>query len=280
MARVGGIVRSLPYPIIEEGNLSYPNGEYQVETTPQQDGVSVLLNHTVKGAAFLERLVSERKAKYGCLVSVPLTGYRKLHLSDEASQRVEWDMGVVGEPPMLRPVVVSVTETSCMLGPEDEVAEAWQGREIAIPKGARLALQSYLRPTSSLHHLLHVVQEPNFRDGCFEVKPCEEEGFYFKVHAASDLFPFLQNSGGHAKHRGSVLTHVVCRCLEILARDYSEPDEDGGDNSKWEAFPNLRSLASELEKNELPIWEEDGFSADKVATQLYPHNPPNSEDEE
>ena len=280
MAQIGEIVRSLPYPTIEDGNLSYPDGEYLVDTTPQIDGVSVILNHTVRGATFLERVILEGKARYGCLVSVPLTGYRRLHLSDDAHQRVEWDMGVVGEPPMLRPVVVSVTEISCKLGPEDGVAEAWQGSEIAIPRGARLALQNYLRPTSSLHHLLHVVQEPEFRDGCFEVKPCEEEGFYFKVYAASDLFPFLQNPGGHTKHRGSVLTHVVSRCLEILARDYSEPDDESEDSSKWESFPNLRALASELEKNELPIWEEDGFPADKVATQLHPHYPPISEDEE
>ena len=49
MVQVGEIVRSLPYPVIEEGNLSYPNGEYLVETAPQQDGVSVLLNHAIKG---------------------------------------------------------------------------------------------------------------------------------------------------------------------------------------------------------------------------------------
>ena len=158
MAQVGDLVRSLPYPIIEEGNLSYPNGEYQVEITPQQGGVSVLLNHTVKGAPLLEHLISKGKAKYGCLVSVPLTGYRKLHLSDDARQRVEWDGGVVGEPPMLRPVIVSVEKVLCTLGPGDGVAKAWLGREIKIPKGARLALKSYLRPTSSLHHLLHVVQ--------------------------------------------------------------------------------------------------------------------------
>ena len=280
MALVGSLVRSLPYPIIEEGNLSYPNGEYQVETTPQQGGVSVLVNHTIKGAAFLERLLFEGKAKYGCLVSVPLTGYRRLNLSEDANQRVEWDMGVVGEPPMLRPVVVSVTEISCILRPEDEIAEAWQGREIVIPRGARLALKSYLRPTSSLHHLLHVVNDSDLPNGSFEVKPCDQEGFYFKVHAAADLFPFLQNAGAHVDHRGSVLTHVVSRCLEILAQDYSDQDEAGEDGMKWESFRNLQALANELEKRELPIWYEDGFAADKVATRLYPHCPPKSEDEE
>lgn len=280
MVQVGELVRSLPYPAIEDGNLSYPNGEYLVETTPQQDGVSVLLNHAVKGADFLERVISAGKAKYGCLVSVPLTGYRKLHLSDDARQRVEWNMDVVGEPPMLRPILISVAEIYCTLGPSDGVAEAWQGREIKIPRGARLALKSYLRPNSSLHHLLQVENDTSLRDGCFEVKPCQEDGFYFKVHAASDLFPFLQNASGHEAHRKSVLTHVASRCLEILARDYSSQDEEGEDDSKWKSFRNLEALANELAKYELPIWDENGFAADKVATRLYPHRPPEPEPEE
>ena len=279
MAQVGGIVRSLPYPAIEEGNLSYPDGKYLVEITPQQDGVSVLLNHAVRGAAFIERVISEGKAKYGCLVSVPLTGYRKLHLSEDMRQQVKWDMGVVGEPPMLRPVVVSVDKISCTLGPDDGVAEAWQGRQVKIRKGARLALYTYLRQTSSLHQLLHVQKSPELSNGCFEVKPCEENGFYFKVLAASDLFPFLQNASGYEAHRKSVLTHVVSRCLEILVRDYGQ-DKEGEDDSKWESFRNLIGLANELRRQELPIWTEDSFAADKVATRLYPHRPPKLESEE
>ena len=135
MAQAGEMVRSLPYPAIEAGNLSYPNGNYVVEITPQPDQVSVILNHAVTGAAFIQRVISEGKANYGCVVAVPLTGYRRLHLSNEACHRVEWERGVVGEPPMLRPVIVSVAETVCMLGPDDDVAEAWQGREIRIPRG-------------------------------------------------------------------------------------------------------------------------------------------------
>ncbi len=280
MARVGDSVRLLPYPALEDGNLSYPYGEYLVETTPQTDGVSVFLDHTVKGAAFLERVLVEGKAKYGCLVSVPLTGYRRLHLSDNSHQRVEWDKGVVGEPPMLRPVIISVAEITCELGPKDEVAIAWQGRAIDIPRGARLAVKPYLRPTSSLHHLLHVVKDSELPNGCFEVKPCEDEGFYFKVNVAPNLFPFLQNSRGREDHRKSVLTHVASRCLEILTRDYKEQNEEGGEGSKWGSFRNLVALAEELEKSGLSIWDEDDFAADRIATQLYPHHPPESELEE
>ncbi len=279
MARVGELVRSLPYPTIEDGNLSFPEGEYRVEDTPQRDGTSVALSHAIKGAALLERLISEEQARYACLVSVPATGYRRLYLSDDARQRVEWDMGVVGEPPMLRPLVVAASEISCVLGPDDGVAKAWQRRDIVIPKGARLALHPYLRPTASLQHLLHVVKDEVLPDGSFEVKPCEENGFYFKVHAASDLFPFLHNAGGHPDHRSSVLTHVASRCLEILAREYGATEE-GEDGAKWESFSNLRALADEFEKKGYPVWGDDDFAADRVATRWYPHRPPAPEDEE
>ena len=188
-------------------------------------------------------------------------------------------MDVVGEPPMLRPLVVAVAEVSCVLGTEDGVAEAWRGRELKIPRGARLALHPYLRPTSSLQHLLHVVKDEALPAGCFEVKPCEENGFYFKVHAASDLSPFLQNARGHPEHRSSVLTHVASRCLEILAREYGAA-EDGEDGAKWESFSNLRALWDEFEKEGYPVWDEDDFAADKVATRWYPHRPPVPEDEE
>lgn len=280
MAQVGEIARSLPYPAIEDGNSSYPNGAYVVEVSSQPDQVSVILNHAVRGAAFLERVISAGKAKYGCVVAVPLTGYRRLHLSDDARQKVEWESGVLGEPPMLRPVVVSVEEIACTLGPDDGVAEAWQGRELHIPKGARLALKNYLRPTSSLQHLLHVVRDQELPNGCFEVKPCDEEGFYFKIHTADDLFPFLQHAGESEAHRKSVLTHVASRCFEILARDYGRQDEEGEDGSKWESFRNLVALAGELQRQGLPIWDEDGFAADKVSTQLYPHSPPTESESE
>lgn len=276
MAQVGEFVRSLPYPAIEDGNLSFPDGEYLVENTPQRDGASVVLSHAIEGAALLERLISEGKARYACVVSVPATGYRRLYLSDDARQRVEWDMSVAGEPPMLRPLVVAASETSCVPGPDDGVAEAWQRREIVIPKGARLALHPYLRPTASLQNLLRVVKDEALPDGSFEVKPCEDNGFYFKVHAASDLFPFLHNAGGHPDHRSSVLTHVASRCLEILAQEYGK-DEDG---PKWEPFSNLRALEDEFKKLELPVWDEDDFAADRVATRWYPHRPPVPEDEE
>ena len=141
MPRGGEIVRCLPYPVLEDGNLSYPKGDYEVDAKPQDDGTSVIIHHAIQGAPFLDRILQQGKGKYGCLVSVPLTGYRKLHLSDEAYQQVSWDIRVVGEPPMLRPLILSVSEISCRLESEDGVAEAWQGQNVTFPRGARFGIE-------------------------------------------------------------------------------------------------------------------------------------------
>ena len=279
MARAGEVLRALPYPVLEDGNLSYPKGEYTVDTDLHEDGASVSIRHKIQSAPFLDRILSQGQAKYGCLVSVPLTGYRKLNLSSDAHQRVQWDMAVVGEPPMLRPLIVSVTEILHSFEADDGVAEAWQGRKIKVPKGARLASRGYLRASSSLFELLEINQDQNLPDGSFEVKPCEDDGFYFKVSVASNLSLFLRNSGGHEDHRRSILTHIVNRCFEILKQDYSGQDDDG-EAAEWEQFRNLKALSHELSRHDLPAWDEDGFPADKVATQLYPHQPSPPESEE
>ena len=274
MPQGGEIVRCLPYPVLEDGNLSYPKGGYEVDAKPQDDGTSVIIHHTIQGAPFLDRILQQGRGKYGCLVSVPLTGYRKLHLSDGAYQQVSWDIRVVGEPPMLRPLILSVSEISCRLEPEDGVAEAWQGQNITFPRGARLALSRYLRPSSSLHELLDVRKAEDLPAGSFKVEACSGDGFYFQVLVAPDLFPFLQNAGENKNHRDSLLTHVTSRCFEILKGYPREQGEDEEGSAWWEKYPNLSALAEELERKKLPVWDDDGFLADEVATKLYPHRPP------
>ena len=279
MARAVQVLRSLPYPMLEDGNLSYPQGEYTVDVTPQTDGASVIIHHQVQGASFLTQLLHQGQAKYGCLVAIPLTGYRKLHLSDDAHQHVQWDLAVVGEPPLLRPLIVATTEITHSFAPGDGVAEVWQGRATRFPKGARLALRGYLRASSSLAELLEIHQDQELAAGSFEVEPCAEDGFYFKVSVAPDVFLFLQHADGYEQHRGSILTHIVSRCFEILQQSYSE-GEDGEEGAVWEQFSNLKALAQELNKSKLLLWDQEGFAADKVATQLYPHQPPQREAEE
>ncbi len=272
-------VRCLPYPILEPGSLSYDRGEYTVTAVAGSDGRSVTLRHNVQGAPLLDSLLREGKARYACLVSVPATGYRRLEQCDASEQHVEWRLDVVGEPPMLRPLILAVETIQCKLTREHGVARAWQGVELTIPTGARLALHEYLRTNSSIHNLVVLKNDPEMSDGTLKVQECTEDGFYFLVTCATDVFHFLQNPRGFPNHRLSILTHIVSRCFELLERrdhapDSTEPDVD------WTSFRSLKALAAELQARGLPCWDEDGFDPFKVSTQLYPHMPTIGEDDE
>ncbi len=272
MKKASDAVRTLPYPVLESGNLSYERGSYEV-SSHGADGASVELTHIVTGAPLVQSLLREDKARYACLVSVPVTGYRRLETSFEPRQTVRWDVGFIGEPPMLRPMILAMEEVERVLGPEAGVAAAWQGFPLTIPRGARLAVHEYLRMNSSVSQLLELHPDRGRPDGTFEVAECSEEGYYFRVKMAEDLFAFLRQPRGHQHHRRSILTHVTSRSLELLQRQYGAERRDDPDND-WKSYRNLKALAAELQARGLPCWDDDGFDASDVATRLYPHQVP------
>ena len=272
-------VRCLPYPILESGSLSYHRGEYRVTALAGGDGRSVTLRHEIQGAPLVDSLLREGRARYACLVSVPATGYRRLEQSDTAEQRVEWRLDVVGEPPMLRPLILAIEPIQCILGEEHGLARAWHGVQLTIPIGARLALHEYLRTNSSIHNLVVLKNGPEMNDGTLKVQECTEDGFYFLVTCATDVFRFLQNPSGYPNHRLSILTHIVSRCFELLKGLDGNPNGTETDVD-WTSFRSLKALAAELRSKGLPCWDEEEFDPIKVSTQLYPHKPTIGEGDE
>ena len=51
MVQFGEVSRSIPYPVLEDGNLSYPDGQYQVSIVPDGN-VSVIVDHQLAGSPF------------------------------------------------------------------------------------------------------------------------------------------------------------------------------------------------------------------------------------
>ena len=265
------IVRSFPYPVLEDGNLSFVKGSYNVNIKSTSD-TSIVLEHQLKNATLIESLISQKMVEYGCLVAIPQASYRKLHLSSVPQQTVEWDGDFVATPPIFKPIIVCTKAHQCKLSKKDGIAEEWEGASISIPKGARLALKQFFCQDGNIVGLLNICPNPNFLPGSFEIKAYNDEGFFFKVEMATDLSNFVQNPGEHSGQRKSIFTHIISRCFEILARDYGIDDETG--EKKWEQLSNLKALADNLKSENLPIWDEDDFFADKVATQYEPHCPP------
>ena len=269
------MVRSLPYPAIEEGNFSFPEGNYEVtpEKPPENLTTSVILRHELRGARLVEDLIQEGKAKFACLLSVPKTGFRKLYIADSNEQKINWDLGIAGEPPMIRPVVLYVADDKLnyKLTAKDGVAEVWYNRKIDIPKGARLARGRYLRSSAAIQNLIRVRVNENMKLGSFFVTPNSNEGFYFYLEVASDIFEFIQNPQGESELRGSILVHAVSQCFNILKTSYDASGEEGSDEGReWEQYKNLVALSDWLVAQNMPHWSDENFDAVHIATQLYP----------
>lgn len=282
MATKSDEVRAFPYPVLEEGNLAFPDGEYTPDFEQGDDGYSAHVRHTVDGAPLIKRLVQDKQAVCGCTVSIPATGYRHLHVAEEGvfKQQIKWDRDQVGEPPFVRPLIVCCEAVRHTLSQRDGVHEAWIGREIELEKGTKIALGPTLRTKSSMQSLLSVKRDDSLEKGQMRVAPCTDEGFYFTVKVASDLYDFIQNPGGGGRslHRRSILVHAASSCFALLAKDYTK---DGEDEDGWRSYPNLRALAADMESKGLSTWEEiDDFCPELAATSMHPHRIPSNEEDE
>ena len=270
-------IRSHEFPVLESGNISYPNGRYALEFEPGEDRRSFVLSHRIEGAPLISRLLSEGKARYVCTVSSPVSSYRRTHVSEKESHRIQWDENDLGEPPLFTPMIVSVTSCNLLLAKDrDGVHGIWDRRTVAVERGSRLALGHVVQLRSSILQLLSLQLDKELENGKFKVDPLTEGGFQFLVSLSPDLHRFLQFPGKDGI-RAHVMTHVVSACLSLLNREFSRDDEDEGG---WKSFRNLRALAEHLEGKGLPHWSNDSFRPEWVATNLYPHMLPNASEGE
>ncbi len=268
-------IRSHGFPVLEVGNISFPNGRYALEFEPGSDRSSFVLRHRIEGAPLISRLLDEGKARYVCAVSSPISSYRRTHVSETESQHVQWNESDLGEPPLFTPMIVSLSECSLVLSAKrDGVHEVWDQQTVSLQRGSRLALGHVVQLRSSILQLLTLHADKDLGEGEFYVDALTEQGFQFRVSISSDLHRFLKvprNDG----IRGHVMTHIVSACLSLLKRDFHADSEDDGG---WKSHRNLRALAEYLTSRDLPHWSDEEFRPEQVATKLYPHAIPEDQD--
>lgn len=264
-------IRSHGFPVLEAGNISFPNGRYTLEFEPGNDRSSFVLRHRIDGAPLISRLLDEGKARYVCAVSSPISSYRRTHVSETESQRVQWNESDLGEPPLFTAMIVSLSECSLELSAQrDGVHEIWDQQTVSLQRGSRLALGHVVQLRSSILQLLTLHADEDLGEGEFYVDALTEQGFQFRVRINPDLHQFLKvpRNDGIREH---VMTHIVSACLSLLKRDFHGDSEDEGG---WKSHRNLRALADYLESRDLPHWSDEEFRPEQVATKLYPHSIP------
>lgn len=72
-----GSVRLQEYPVLEAGNISFPNGKYTVGFEPISNESSFNIIHRVDNAELINTLISKGLIKFVCTVSSPISSYRK-----------------------------------------------------------------------------------------------------------------------------------------------------------------------------------------------------------
>ena len=258
-------IRSHDHPMLESGNLSFPKGRYLLEFLPSEDRSSYVIKHRIEAAPLIERMLNCGQAQYACVVSSPISSYRRMHLSSESRHEVGWDGDDLGDSPLFTPMILCIEPKTITLNAgRDGVHRIWNKQRIKFQKGSRLALGSVIQLQSSILQLLSLHEDKNLADGQFFVD-VKEEPFRFQIKLGTKLHRFLRYPKDPI--RDHIMTHIVTACLARLQKDY---DSDDGENG-WQSFRNLQALADYLDHKGHGHWSDSDFSPERVATALYPH---------
>ena len=270
--------RSPQFPILEAGNISFPEGRYTVQIEVMQETNSLKVSHQIEGAPLISRLLKENKALYVCIVSSPKSSYRETFRSDTREQSIVLNDDDFGESPLLTPMIVysGSRRDYVMNRVNDGVSQIWHGQTVVLEKGSRLVIgQNIQFQLSSILGLMKFIKEEDMGEGEFKVGITSEGNFRFRIAVAPDLHAKLQIVGNSA--RAHIMTNVVTACLAYLQRHHSS--ENGVDH-ELQSDRNLRALTDYLEKNNIDHWTDEGFSPEHAATKLYPHKFPKESEHE
>ena len=266
-------IRSHDHPMLESGNLSFPEGRYLLNFLPGEDRSSYVVEHRIEGAALIERLLGAGQARYACIVSSPISSYRRTHLSSEARHKVGWNSDDLGESPLFTPMILCVeSQTITIDSDRDGVDRLWNKQRINLRRGSRLALGSVIQLQSSILQLLSLHEDTCLGEGQIVVD-VKEEPFRFHIRLSTGLHRFLRYPKDPI--RNHIMTHIVTACLARLQKDYADDDGETG----WQSFRNLRALADYLEHKGHEHWSDPDFRPERVATALYPHILPRDDPE-
>ena len=273
------IPKFCPYPMMTSNGMDYVEG-HCYETTqldPVESQNSVRILHRVKGDNLVSQLLLDGRAIFTCTVVAPWCAYRRV-VNAANGPRVEAD-GVVLEqeipladrdfthPVMFQPTVMTTCEIeSFQARPSHGFDDLWVGEQIKVPKAAMVAMEPFWNARNVVQSILRVKrdQESRLRPGSFEVTEAAEQGFYFLVEVAPDLYDGLRRPGRSFRHQESIYCAALSQGLDILHRKYKDP-------VAWTEHQNLRLLYHMLKEKNAQTWDEDDFKSNQAIAAFHPH---------
>ena len=259
--------RGFPWPVVEQGNASYPKWEYAVKVDTVTAGRSIRITHALEGAALIDRLSQDGGVMYICTVADPHTMYREVVKSHKPDQLLEWEPSDLGQHPIFSPMMVSAGDADITVSELDGVSQLWVGKRINLVKGSRLAVFPPFALSPGLGSLLRFELGADLSPGTFKVMASTVSEFKFVVSLSLDLFNHLKIEKTSLAHP-NVMTHIVSSAFAILKQEYSnDSEEDGG----WQSYESLRTLSAQMKDKGIDDWTSDNFDPAYAATIFHPH---------
>ena len=285
------VSRIFPFPALRSDSIDFESAraDYNAKVQRFSDSGSVSVRHIISGDNLVAQLLDNGKARFACVVCAPATMHRTLEVFSGATEKSSGDSGkptleaaqdigledaLIASPPLFRPIVVAAQEVRLKVDDGAGLNPIYSGRDVHFPEGAIIASAGWIQLGGGEEGMLILHDDPNLQKGKMVVDGDTTHGYRFIVKAASGLFREIRRGGESGKeHRHSILTHALSAGLQMLANEYGKADGDEVDDESggWRQYANLRMLSEWLREKDEPIWDEDGFKAERAATALKPH---------
>ncbi len=258
--------RTLPWPILEARNDSWPNGAYHITYRVHTSGQSMELQHRVTGTPLIQTWIDTQQVSFVCTAAAPRSMYRQLHISATQDQVIEWCVDDLGEIPWFTPMLVARRALQHTVTLVDGLSEHWIGHTLHLPRGARIAVGQPFICADEVTGWMNFHQKQELAPGSFFVAGGTERDFTLHVYLASDLHHYLH------LHRQSlschnIMTNILTAGLTLLQQEYQ-------DEADWSSHRNLQVLTANLADAGLPHWADDDFQPELVASILHPYHIP------
>ena len=273
--------KNFPFPMLSEMSIDYQQGAEYKAKIRQTSNSNIVVSHKLTNNNIVAKFVAAKKAKFGCVVSLPATLFRKVFIceSDGLSAVQEIDYKFAGgsenvESPKFLPVIIKVGEDNINSPLEESgLGDLWQDGNVNFPDGSIIGSAGWMQYGGATKSILQIIVDEKLSPGQIRVETNFEGGFRFLAHVDQSFHDFLRYPGDAnprdlqsvENHARSVQVQMFSRALEMLHADAKS------ESYNWEEYPNLKLLAGMLDDEDQPHWTHEHFCADEVATALRPH---------
>ncbi len=271
--------RAFPFPVLSESSICYVDRvSYEAKISRPLTGGDIVVRHQLSGKNLVASLIENKRAKFACVVAVPMTMHRKVYSMNDrenyseenegqifAMQNIPCDEEELSKAPKLRPIIVCTESVGPKLVMESYGLDPFYDREhIHFPDGAIIADADW-KDFKGHGSILRIRNDDGREFGTFDVTISETEGFYFVVSVGPKLFQFLQHPGERGDRCMDILTHAFTSGLAKLHANKTLC-------KTWRNYQTLQVLHQDLTARGIKTWEEEDFSPELAATTIHPHD--------